>query len=87
MIPELRRKGVNTVAVTARISNETRAAVQAATFEGGRVVLRAKAPWLADLETELMAFPGARHDDQADAVVQALAYQGRTRRTTVRYTC
>jgi hypothetical protein len=27
---------------------------------------------LADLESELFAFPGARHDDQCDSISQAL---------------
>jgi predicted phage terminase large subunit-like protein len=33
-----------------------------------------KAPWLEDLENELLAFPG-RHDDQVDALIQGLAWQ------------
>jgi hypothetical protein len=33
-----------------------------------------KAPWLEDLEHELLAFPG-RHDDQIDALIQGLAYK------------
>ena len=28
--------------------------------------------WLADLEAELFAFPGARYDDQRDSISQAL---------------
>jgi phage terminase large subunit-like protein len=33
-----------------------------------------KAPWLEDLENELLAFPG-RHDDQVDALIQGLAWR------------
>lgn len=32
------------------------------------------APFLAELEAELLAFPQGRHDDQVDSVMQALAY-------------
>ena len=31
------------------------------------------APWLDDLEAELLGFPGMPHDDQVDSVSQALA--------------
>jgi hypothetical protein len=34
-----------------------------------------RAPWLADLEAELFAFPMAGHDDQVDSISQALAHQ------------
>jgi predicted phage terminase large subunit-like protein len=30
--------------------------------------LRADAPWIADLEAELLAFPAGKHDDQVDAL-------------------
>jgi hypothetical protein len=30
------------------------------------------ADWLPDLEAELFAFPGGRHDDQCDSISQAL---------------
>jgi predicted phage terminase large subunit-like protein len=45
---------------------------QTAAIEAGLVRLPAEAPWLADYLTELMAFPRARHDDQADSTAQAL---------------
>ena len=32
-----------------------------------------QAEWLVDLEAELFAFPGGRHDDQVDSISQALA--------------
>jgi predicted phage terminase large subunit-like protein len=35
-----------------------------------------RAPWLPDLEAKLFAFPNARHDDQVDALAQALAHGG-----------
>jgi predicted phage terminase large subunit-like protein len=43
-----------------------------ALFEAGQVFLPMRAPWLPDLEAELFAFPGSRHDDQIDSISQAL---------------
>jgi predicted phage terminase large subunit-like protein len=51
----------------------TRMSVVSAKFESGLVFLPERAPWLADFEAELFAFPGSRHDDQCDSVSQALA--------------
>lgn len=72
---ELRKAGFKVRAVKAHSTKEARAAVQADKFEGELVLLPAKAPWLSDFEAELLAFPGGRHDDQVDALCQALAYQ------------
>jgi len=33
----------------------------------GKVYFPAKAPWLADFESELLVFPAGKHDDQVDA--------------------
>ena len=49
--------------------------VQSAKFECGSVWLPERAPWLADLEAELFAFPNSRHDDQVDSISQALAHE------------
>lgn len=49
--------------------------VHQATFESGRVHFPRRAPFLAELEAELLTFPQAKHDDQVDSITQALAYQ------------
>lgn len=72
---ELRHAGINVTAVPAVVSKEARAAIQSAKFEGGRVLLPERALWLGEFESEVLAFPGSRHDDQVDSMVQALAYQ------------
>lgn len=41
-------------------------------IEQGRLVLPTSAPWLADFEAELTAFPSVRHDDQVDALSQLI---------------
>jgi predicted phage terminase large subunit-like protein len=46
---------------------------ESARFEAELVYFPERAPWLADLETELFSFPGSRHDDQVDSISQALA--------------
>ena len=50
----------------------SRMAVASAKFEAGQAMLPERASWLADLEAELFAFPGAKHDDQCDSISQAL---------------
>lgn len=57
-------------------SKEARAAVQAALFEGGRILFPTSAAWLKETEAELLAFPNGKHDDQVDSITQALAYEG-----------
>jgi predicted phage terminase large subunit-like protein len=42
--------------------------------ESGRVHLPETAPWLADFMDEANGFPAAPHDDQIDALSQALSY-------------
>ncbi len=50
----------------------TRFAAISAMIEAGKVALPQQAPWLADFEAELFAFPGGDHDDQVDALTQYL---------------
>jgi predicted phage terminase large subunit-like protein len=53
----------------------TRLYVQAAKFEAGRVYFPRNAPFLPDLEAELLTFPQGKHDDQVDSITQALAFK------------
>ena len=55
-------------------SKTDRLAMQAARFESGAVHLPKDAPWLADYVTELLGFPGTRHDDQVDSTSQFLGW-------------
>lgn len=49
--------------------------VQQGKFAAGRVMFPRNAPFLAELEMELLTFPQGRHDDQVDSISQALAYE------------
>lgn len=75
LIEELRREGHNTIGITPSQSKEARATIETAKFQSSRVLLPRSAPWLDPLLSELLAFPGGRHDDQVDSIVQALAYE------------
>lgn len=53
-------------------SKMTRFAAVSALIEAGRLSLPAEAPWLAQFEQEILAFPNVNHDDQVDALTQYL---------------
>jgi predicted phage terminase large subunit-like protein len=51
------------------LSKVVRMAQHEGRFEAGLVLLPKEAPWLADFEAELLAFPNGRYDDQVDALL------------------
>jgi predicted phage terminase large subunit-like protein len=51
---------------------ETRMARHQGRFEAGRILLPKEASWIGDFESELLAFPNGRYDDQVDALLQFL---------------
>ncbi len=74
LLEELRQEGIDAVAVTPIKNKVTRAHIQTPKFESHRVHFPTAAPWLSEVEAELLAFPSGRHDDQVDSITQALAY-------------
>lgn len=56
------------------LSKEARMSVASAKFEARQVFLPERAAWLPELEAELFAFPGSKHDDQIDSISQALQH-------------
>jgi predicted phage terminase large subunit-like protein len=54
-----------------------RLAAQSIKFESGRVYLPSDATWLKEFKSEIIGFPGTKHDDQVDSTSQALEYLGR----------
>jgi predicted phage terminase large subunit-like protein len=75
LIQDLKTADSSVIAVIPEYDKKIRMAIQAGKFENGQVLLPKEAPWLADLEEELFAFPSGRHDDQVDSISQALAYE------------
>ena len=73
LFQELRGKVPGVIAVRPDRDKISRMSAVSAKFESGLVYLPERAPWLADFESELFAFPGTRHDDQIDSVSQALS--------------
>lgn len=65
---------LNAVGKHPTIDKETRLLRQQGAFEASRFVLPPEAPWLADFERELLAFPNGRNDDQVDAVLMLLEW-------------
>jgi len=51
------------------------ALVHQAKFEAGLVFFPEAAPFLPELETELLSFPQGKHDDQVDSISQADSYK------------
>jgi predicted phage terminase large subunit-like protein len=72
LVQELANRVQGIVAVRPEGDKATRMAAASSKFEAGLALLPERAPWLAELEAELFAFPGSRHDDQCDSISQAL---------------
>ncbi|MAG34358.1 MAG: terminase [Deltaproteobacteria bacterium] len=73
LIQELRHEGkVRPVAIKPDRDKISRLEGQSAVIEAGHVFLPAKAPWLDDFVSELLAFPFGRYDDQVDSLSQFL---------------
>jgi predicted phage terminase large subunit-like protein len=75
LIQELKNSHFSVIPVKPEHDKKIRMAIQSGKFENGQVFFPKEAPWLADLEAELFAFPRGRHDDQVDSLSQALAYK------------
>jgi predicted phage terminase large subunit-like protein len=77
LIQELKREGsLRPIAVKPEGDKVVRMEAQTATIEAGHVLLPNEAPWLEDFQTEIMAFPHGRFDDQVDSVAQFLHWVG-----------
>jgi predicted phage terminase large subunit-like protein len=72
LVQELQSRVRGIVPIRPEGDRASRMAVASAKFEAGQVMLPERASWLADLEAELFAFPGCKHDDQCDSISQAL---------------
>jgi predicted phage terminase large subunit-like protein len=75
LIKDLKALGLPVTGVFPEGDKSMRVSIQLEKFTKGQVFFPKQAPWLADFESELFAFPNGRHDDQVDAFVQALTYK------------
>ena len=73
LIQSLREQSLNATCYKPDVDKRARVIAQTDLFAGGSVRLPQRAGWLEDFIAELLAFPG-RHDDQVDALTQALAW-------------
>ena len=62
------------IAISPQFDKETRVAQVSAQIEAGRVHLPEEAPWLAEFEKEVLAFPNGKFDDQVDSLSQFLRW-------------
>ena len=75
LVKDLKAAGLPAVGVVPDGDKPTRASIQVEKFENGQVFFPREAPWLADFETELLAFPNGSYDDQVDALIQRLGLE------------
>ena len=72
LIQHLKKEGIYTIKAKPRMDKVMRMNAHTARIEAGCVHLPRRAPWLDEFRRELMAFPATKHDDQVDALSQAL---------------
>jgi predicted phage terminase large subunit-like protein len=72
LIQDLRNSNFAVTGIVPKEEKIQRLASASTLFEGGSVYFPRNAPWLQDLEAELLGFPSVRHDDQVDSVSQLL---------------
>lgn len=68
LIQEMKREGMTVRAIPVDKDKVTRSLPIAARYEVAKVYHREGAPWLTDLEDELLSFPRGKHDDQVDTL-------------------
>jgi predicted phage terminase large subunit-like protein len=71
---------LNVIGRRPNADKEVRMSQHEGRFEAGNILLPKEAPWLADLEAELLAFPSGRYDDQVDALLLFLDWFSRAQR-------
>jgi len=72
IVSALENKVSGLVKIKVSDSKVARARAVAPLLEAGNVLLPASAPFLLELEQELLSFPRGKHDDQCDAMTQYL---------------
>ena len=74
LIQNLRYDGIHAIGNTPEADKVMRMSTQTARIESGSVMLPKRAVWLDEFRSELLSFPASRHNDQVDALSQALKH-------------
>jgi predicted phage terminase large subunit-like protein len=74
LIQEMRNSKHNVIPIHPKYDKMTRLILTSPLFEAGKFYLPRAAPWLEDMELELLSFPNCEHDDQVDSISQFLSY-------------
>jgi predicted phage terminase large subunit-like protein len=72
LIQDLRRNNIHPLAVEPEGDKILRMVAQTSPIEAGAVHLPASASWMEEFKKEILSFPKGKHDDQIDALSQAL---------------
>lgn len=72
LIQDLRREGLHAIPIIPEGNKVVRFHAQTAVIEAGKVWLPRQAPWLAELQAELLQFPNGKFTDQVDSISQFL---------------
>jgi predicted phage terminase large subunit-like protein len=72
LIQDLQRHNIHAIGINPDGDKIIRMAAQSASIEAGAVHLPINAPWLDEFKKEILAFPASKHNDQVDALSQAL---------------
>lgn len=72
LIQDLARQNIHAIGIHPEGDKIMRMAAQTSPIEAGAVHLPMSASWLDDFKKEILSFPKSRHDDQVDALSQAL---------------
>jgi predicted phage terminase large subunit-like protein len=79
LVGDLKNVGLTAIAVKPEHNKKTRMSIQSVKFQSGLVFFPREAPWLAEYQAELFAFPNVHFDDQVDSTAQALASSDHSR--------
>ena len=72
LIQDLARQNIHAIGIHPDSDKIMRMAAQTSPIEAGAVHLPMTASWLDEFRKEILSFPKSRHDDQVDALSQAL---------------
>lgn len=72
LLQQLKEERISCIGIKPHGDKVERMQAASIAFEQGNVLFPKSAPWLDELEREILGFPSTRHDDQVDSVSQFL---------------